>query len=336
MRPPCLIALCLSLWGAVPAGADRGRPTPLLEENLQTGKRVRIDASSQYLDAEFDRVLGPDSGFSTRELERVLDRLRGELRRERPRATPKLVVFLYPGATDVARLQGLPQIFVDIELVLDPCERTVCTDAIAKHIEMVGRAVGQPVLASGGHRFVFQVLILSSVLATQQGEAQLQKVPIADCITAAARRQGGQAWLDARQHAEDDYEPLCVKAIARQAALRRVPLTAPPRVSRDAEGVHVLMRARGERNRIESDVIGALGVAMAGLRQSPATPKEVQLEVELAVSMGRAVVRRFRAEGGPVGQYLDGRLDAGALWKSYISETTRRKDVTRLDFGSEP
>lgn len=326
------LCFCLSV-GVAPALAERGRPTPLLEADLQTGRRVRIDASSGELDAEFDRVLGADSGFSTRELELVLERLRAELRRERPRATPRLVVFLYPGAVALERLKALPQIFVDIEIVLDPCGPSVCREAAAKHIEMVGRAVERPVLITPSHRFVLKTLLLST--SERQGEAALHLVPIADCI-AAARPGGGLAWLTARERAEQDYEPLAVRAIAQKAQWRRVALTAPPRVRRDGAAVHALVRAHGDRGRLEQQVIDALAVALLGLRMSPATPKDLELEVELEVAGGRPPLRRFRAQGEPVGRFLDGSLGAMELWRSYIAEQTQRKDVTRLDLSSEP
>ena len=332
MRPGLLL-VCLALGTAAPSFAQRGRPTPLLEADLQTGRRVRIDASVEDLDAEFDRVLGAGSGFSTKDLERVLERLRAELRRERPRATPRLVVFLYPGSVELERLKALPQIVVDMELVLDPCERAVCREAVAKHREMVGRAVEKPVLITASHRFLFQTLILST--SVRAGDAALHQVPITDCIAAAARPGGGLAWIEGRERAAQGYEPLAVRAIAQRTAARRVALTAPPRVSRDAAGVHVLLRARGDRARLEQQVIDALAAALQGLRQNPTTPKEIELEVELEVP-GRPPLRRFRALGEPVGRYLDGGLGAAALWSSYVAEQTRRKDVTQLDFSGEP
>ena len=219
-----LLAALLLVAASTPALAQTS--TPLLQDDLAANKRTRIDAADDGLDALMG---GSGSGFSTRKLETVEDRLRADLKRERPRATPRLVIFLYPGKVSAQRLRALSEIFVDMELVIDPCDRSVCRDAVAHHIEMVGRAVGQAVIATQDYKIVFKDLRLQTSTPMHDAEVDSYLVPIADCIAAGKRPGGGRAWLDGRKKADTDYEPLLVKEITRNAQRRRVQLTAPRR-----------------------------------------------------------------------------------------------------------
>src|SRR5947209_884139 len=137
-----ILTLLLVLSGA--AHAQSNKETTLLQDDLQNNRRTKIDAPKDDLDAQLDAALGGPAGFSTRELEKIEDRIRNELKRDRPRATPRLIVFLYPGRISAEKLKSMAEVDVDIELVMDPCDRNVCREAVAKHIELVGRAVAQP------------------------------------------------------------------------------------------------------------------------------------------------------------------------------------------------
>ena len=302
----------------------------MYQDDFATGKRTKIDAPTDELDAQLDAALGGPQGFSTRDLEQIENRLRAELKRERPRATPKLVVFLYPGRVSAERLKSMAEIDVDIELVIDPCDRTVCRDAVARHIELVGRAVGKAVYASPGYKLVFKTLTLEAAGGARGDELSAQRIAIGDCITAAATPGGGLAWLDARAHAQEDFEPLMLKAVAHEASLRRVQLIGVPSVSRSGGSVDVSVRAKGDRNRLQQQVLDALVAEMTALRTSTATPPDVRLEVALDVPMRKVETHRYRAPGAGVAQMLDGKLDMSALWSTYVEEV--RQDAQRIGF----
>ena len=168
--------------------------TPLLLDDLAANKRTRIDAEGDG----FDALFAGGGGFSTKKLEVIEDRLRADLKRERPRATPRLVVFVYPGRVSVERLRALTEILVDMELVMDPCERSVCREAVGHHIEMVGRAVSTPVIATSEYKVVFKNLRLHTSTEVHGPVVESFLVPIAECIAASKEPRGGMAWLEAR------------------------------------------------------------------------------------------------------------------------------------------
>jgi len=312
------------------ARAQTAKETPLLEDDLQKNKRTRIDAPKDALDSALDDALGGPSGFSTKQLEKIEDRLRDELRRDRPRATPRLIVFLYPGKISAERLKAMSEVNVDIELVMDPCDRNVCKEAVAKHIELVGRAVGAPTVSGPGFKMTFQSVTLKTSTTLHDDEVQVWKVPIRDCVAASQRPGGGLAWLSAQDHAEESYEPIVIKAIARHAAQRRVSLKTPPSVKRAGGSVDVRLEVRGDRARTQQQAIDALAAAESGLRDNPKTPSSQALEIAVDTGM-RDGPRRFRAPGNPVGLYVDGRLSGGELWSSYVAEV--RKDAQAMSFS---
>ncbi|HZS36739.1 MAG TPA: hypothetical protein VFF06_07935 [Polyangia bacterium] len=314
------------------ARAQPARETPLLQDDLQSNRRTKIDAPKDDLDAQLDQALGGPQGFSTKELERIEDKIRAELRRDRPRATPRLIVFLYPGRVSAEKLKSMSEVYVDVELTMDPCDRNVCKDAVAKHIELVGRSVGQPVLSAPGYKLIFKQLTLKTSTQMHDQEVDVYQVPIADCIAAAARPGGGVAWLNAQQHADQDYEPIVTKAIARRAAERRVSLEGPPQVVRASGEVDVTLKVRGDRNRVQQVVLDALAAAAIGLRDNPKTPAQSQLDVSVDLQMRGAEPRRFRSQGAPVGLYVDRRLDGGALWSNYVQELKKEKGAQRMSF----
>ncbi|MSP61099.1 MAG: hypothetical protein EXR72_12290 [Myxococcales bacterium] len=325
-----LSVLLLALAAALPAAAEpSGRPTTLLEDDIQGNKRTKIDGAAGDLDAELEQALGGGAGFSTGELEKIEDRLRAALRSERPRATAKLVVFIYPGRVNVQKLRALAEVFVDVELVIDPCERSVCREAVGRHIELVGRSVLKAVHARANYKLVFKSLTLKTVTAMHDQELAVVRLPMAEAVTASAQAGGGMAWLDAQRRNEQEYEPLAIQAIAKQAASRRVVLAAPPQVTRDKgqKTVDTVLRVKGDRNRFQQQVLDALAAAQAGLRENPTTPPEVQLEVAIDIPMKKVETRRFRSPGQPVGLVLDGRLDSAALWANYVEEVKQGKEA---------
>ncbi len=326
MRVVAVIGLlCLG----VGARGDGTRETTLLQDDLAKNQRTRIDAPTDAFDADLDAALGGPQGFSTKPLEQIEDRIRAELRRDRPRATPRLIVFLYPGRVSAERLKAMRDINVDIELVMDPCDRSVCKEAVAKHIELVGRAVGQPTLSGANWKLSFQTLTLKTSTTLHDEEVAVYQVPVAACIAAARKPGGGIAWLDAQAHADEAYEPIVTRAIARHAAEHRVALAGPPSVKRGASMVDVLVKVRGDRSRTQQQAIDAFAACAAGLRDNPKTPAQSALEVDVDTGM-RDGLRRFRAPGNSVGLYLDGQLSGGTLWTTYVAEV--KKGQRELSF----
>jgi hypothetical protein len=319
-----LVCLCTVARG------DSARETTLLQDDLAKNQRTRIDAPKDAFDADLDAALGGPQGFSTKPLEQVEDRIRAELRRDRPRASPRLIVFLYPGRVDAERLKAMRNINVDIELIMDPCDRNVCKDAVGKHIELVGRAVGQATMSGGNWKLVFQTLTLKTSTTLHDEEVAVYQVPIAACIEAARRPGGGIAWLDSQSHAEEAYEPIVTKAIARHAAEKRVSLAAPPSVKKGSTVVDVLVKVRGDRNRTQYQAIDAFAACVAGLRENPKTPGQAALEVDVDTGT-RDPPRRFRAPGNPVGLYLDGQMSGGDLWSSYVAEIKKGQQQMSFD-----
>jgi hypothetical protein len=320
--------LLIVLMLASVARAQTAKETPLLEDDLSKNKRTRIDAPKDSFDASLDDALGGPAGFSTKQLEKIEDRLRDELRRDRPRATPRLIVFLYPGKISPERLKAMTEVNVDVELVMDPCDRNVCKEAVAKHIELVGRAIGQPVVSGPGFKMVFQTLTLKTSTTLHDDEVQVYQVPIKECVAASQRPGGGIAWLSKMDQAEQSYEPIVIKAIAKHAAERRVSLKAPPSVKRSGAGVDVSLTVKGDRSRTQQQCIDALAAAVAGLRDNPKTPSQQQLEIAVDTGLG---VRKFHSPGSPVGLYVDGRMSGGDLWSSYVAEV--RKDAQAMSFS---
>jgi hypothetical protein len=318
--------------GAGVAWAQPAKETPLLQDDLQSNRRTKIDAPKDSLDSALDDALGGPAGFSTRELEKIEDKIRAELKRDRPRATPRLIVFMYPGRISAEKLRSMSEVNVDMELIMDPCERTVCKEAVAKHIELVGRAVGQSVLAQPGYKLLFKLLTLKTSVQMHDAEVEVYQIPIADCILAGKKPGGGVAWLDAQKHADDAYEPIVTKAIARRASERRVSLAGPPSVKRGGNQVDVTLKVKGDRNRVQQQVIDALSAAAVGLRDNPKTPATVELEVSVDTNQRGVPERKFRSPGNPVGLYIDGRLGGGDLWSNYVEEVKKQAGAVRMGF----
>jgi hypothetical protein len=315
--------------------AAPGRETPLLEVDLRKGSKQAIDQAGSKEEAELDAALGSaigagDRSFSTQVLDGVQQKLVAEEKRERPRATPELIIFLYPGRVSAEKLRTLSEVNVDIELVIDPCERAVCKEAMAKQIELVGRAVGRPQLATARYKLVWKTLILHANTQFHDADVQEVRVPIGEAVSAAAKRGGGSAWLSARSRADTEYEPLVARAIAQAAQKRRVSLAGPPSVSRGGAEAAVTMRIHSDRNRVQQHVLDALAAAESSLRANPATPARQEIEVVTEGTMPSP--RRFRAQGSGVASWLDGQMSANQLWSTYVIEAKKQKGAQTMSF----
>ena len=312
-----------------------GRETPLLEVDLRKGSKQAIDQAGSKEEAELDAALGSAIGagersFSTQVLDGVQQKLVAEEKRERPRATPELIIFLYPGRVSAEKLKTLAEVNVDIELVINPCERAVCPEAMAKQIELVGRAVGRPQMSTPRYKLVWKTLILHANTQFHDHELQDVRVPIAEAVSAAAKRGGGSAWLAARSRADTEYEPLVARAIAQAAQRRRVSLAGPPSVSRGGNEAAVTMRIHSDRNRVQQHVLDALAAAETSLRANPATPARQEIEVVTEGTLPSP--RRFRAQGSGVASWLDGQMSANQLWSTYVIEAKKQKGAQTMSF----
>jgi hypothetical protein len=312
--------------------AQPAKETPLLEDDLQQNKRTKIDGAKDSFDSALDDALGGPSGFSTKELEKIEDRMRAELKRDRPRATPRLIMFLYPGRIDKDKLKRMSEVLVDIELVMDPCERNVCREAVAKHIELVGRAIGQPTLSAPGYKLTFKQVTLKTSTTMHDTELMVYQIPIPACIAASQKSGGGMAWLSSQDKAEQDYEPIVMKAIQRRANERRVSLGQPPKVLRSGGSVEVSLMVKGDRARVQQQAMEALGAAEAGLRDNPKTPPQTALDIAVETDQRGAAPRRFRSQGSSVGLWLDGKLSGGDLWANYVEEVKKQPGAQRMGF----
>jgi len=334
------VKTALTLWLAATASAQEGKPTPLLEVDLRSGARERIDEKAleeadEALDAALAEALGESAAnFSTRDLEQIESDLRAQLSRERPRSPAQVLIFVYPGRVNADRLRRLSEVSVDVELVIDPCDRAVCDDAIAKHIELVGRAVGKAVHERGRYKVVFKSAIVRAVVHFQSAETQEHRVPIADCVAAASKPGAGRKWLADRRRAAEEYERLVAKGVARAAQGRRLQLVSAPTVSRGDGTALVTLRVRTSRGQIERSVLDALSAAHKGLAENPATPRETEIEVELHTG-ARDGPRRFRAPGQSVGLWVEGELESGTLLASYVREIKKQADATAMDFSDD-
>ncbi len=322
-------------WGA-PAVARADKPTPLLEDDLRANKRKTIDAPVDAEDAALDAVLGGPKGFSTQELGAVEDRLRAVLKRDRPRTSPRLVVFLYPGRVSAERLKAMREVFVDIELTIDPCPRSLCDDALATHLEMVGRAVGAPAHRTAEFSLVYKMLTLTAESDVRGEEVVTVSVPVADAIEAGKQPGGARALMAARRRADTDYVPLMTRAITRQASGRRVPLAKPPGVARSASGVDVTLAMKADRARNDQHVLDALAAVAEALATSSATPSQGRLEVDIEAESRSVGPARYRCPLDAAQRYARGEIDSKALLASYVEQVDDDKGAQRMVLADAP
>lgn len=312
--------------------------TPLLEVDLKSGDETRIDADQIESDAALDAALSDalgDSGstFSTTKLDGIVKKIVQGLKVLRPRSPATLLVFVSPGRLNLERLRRLPEVNVDLELLIDPCDRSVCLDSVATHIELAGRSVGSPEIDAGGYKLAFRTLTIRTTTQFHDSETSAHLVPIEDAVAASVQRGGGRAWLDEAKNQEQKYEPLVSRAVARRAARRKVELDSAPEVTRADGEVSVLLKVLGDRARMEQIVMDSLAAAVEGMRQNQATPSMQQIEIEFMQPGWKP--RRFQAAGPSVAQWVDGKLEARALWTTYVREIKKRKGASEIEFGDD-
>lgn len=336
MTPPgrrvtTLLVLLLLSAVAVPARAER---TPLLKVDLQTGKKTAIDQRGPKtdVDKQLDALLDSSTGksFSTAELGKIESAVRRYLRATRPRAMPRLLLFVYPGRMTSAKLKELREVLIDIDLVVDPCGRTVCKDSVAKHLEIIGKSLKQAEIRTADYLVRFKSVTVRT--STQIGGAQYDIYSFsADEVVRAGRSGGGQQLVRRVQGAQQAYGREMAKAAARKIGLRRVRLVKTPRIERQASTVTVEIEIRSDRVRFQSHVLGALVGTMQALRQSSLTPSTVKLTVTAVIPHRKTSRRVFRSSGKAVLEHLDGRLTSRELWASYVVE--ERKDIKQMTFS---
>lgn len=325
---------------ALPAFAQEGKPTPLLEVDLRSGAMERIDGNAleadSALDAALAEAMGEDAAnFSTRDLEEIEKQIREQIDRERPRSPAQILIFVYPGRVHLDRLRRLSEVSVDVELLIDPCDRAVCDDAIGKHIELAGRAVGKQVHERGRYKVVFRTLVVRAVVHFREAETQEHRVPMQECVAAAGKPGAGRKWIDARRRAAEEFEPLVARATSKAAAGRRVQLLGSPTVSRQGGHAEVSLRVRASRGQAEQQVLDAMAAAVTALRENPAAPPTSEIEVELHTG-DRAGPRKFRAPGHSIALWVDGEMDASTLLASYVREIKKQPDgAETMDFSGD-
>ncbi|MBK6846595.1 MAG: hypothetical protein IPG96_03270 [Proteobacteria bacterium] len=330
-RRTALLILALALSTRL-AQAER---TALLELDLESGTQRRIDQrAGSALDDALDAVLGETGGgFTTADLARLAAALRRELRQAHSGSAARLLLFLYPGRISRSRLADLPEVLVDTDLLLDPCRRTVCREAIAEQLEVFGRALRQTLGRTRSARLHFQSVTVRAVSDAGARSFDAYRFT-ADQVLAAAARGGGRRLLDELERAEAGYEREMAQAIARRAQLRRVALTQTPQVARTEGRLAVELEFRSDRVRYESDVLAALAAATEALQGSSLTPAQVDLTAVALIRLRTTERRRFRCGAEPLRLWLAGRLSAAELWGTYL-RGDEPADAARLTFDGD-
>ncbi|MCK5797053.1 MAG: hypothetical protein KAI47_07720 [Deltaproteobacteria bacterium] len=324
------------LWGVgALSGVAHADRTQLLKVNLRSGHKTRIDKTGpkSAADRELDALLDNSTGksFSTAALDKIERAVRSYLRAAHPRAMPRLLLFLYPGRMTASRLKDLHEVLIDIDLIVDPCGRTVCKDSVAKHLEIIGKAIRQAEIRTKDYLIRFQNVTIRT--ATSIGGTQYDIYSFrADQVVAAGKRGGGGALVRRVQSAAAAYGRQMAKAVARKLRVYRVRLAKTPRVTRQAGLAQVALELRSDRVRYQSHLLGALLGTMQVLRTNKLTPESVKISVVAFIQRRHGTARRFHCSGRAVLQVLDGKLKKSALWSSYVNE--ERKDARQLSFSA--
>jgi len=326
--------LGLLLLAPVRGDADR---TKLVELDLKTGKRRAIDAgrpstqADRQLDAMLDGATG-GSAFSTKDLKSIEGALRRYLQAARPRAMPRLLLFLYPGRISKSRLKELREVLVDVDLLVDPCGRTVCHESVAKTVELLGKSLRQAVLRTRRYTVRFQSVTIRTVADVRGTDPEVFRFE-ADEVVRSGRAGNGRALVKRLTSAKESYVPQVTREVTRRVKSRRVALVGTPQVQRSRGSVSVAMEIRSDRTRYKTHVGAALIGAAEALAKNPLTPPSTQLRVVAEIRFRKVERRTFTCMGQPLKLHLQGRMSNSELWSSYINE--HRKGGTQLSFSDE-
>ena len=320
------------------ARADGKRPTPLLEVDLRTGTGRSFDnnkprtKADRDLDALLDKATG--ESFSSKELNKISSALRRFLRASRSRALPKMILFLYPGRISKTELRELRDVKVDVELVVDPCQRTVCRDAVGQHLELLGKSLKQEVLRTTSYAIKFANVTVRVRLDDSGGGSHETFTFSAAEVVQAGKRKGAGALLVKRALGQRaGYERSMVKLIVGRLRARRVRLRGTPRVTRVGRALSVEVTVKSDRVRYRAHVMGALIGAAEALGKSSITPADVQLTVTALVPMRKTKKKIFCCGIHPLQLHLRGRLSRADMWATYVVE--QKKKGRHLSFDDD-
>ena len=339
---PARYALPLLLGGALlqaagppAAHADSKRPTPLLEVDLKTGtKRCFYQSKPKTAaDKELDALLDETTGesFSSKELKKISGALRRFLRATRPRALPKMILFLYPGRISKVELRELREVKVEVELLVDPCQRTVCRDAVGQHLELLGKSLKQAVLRTSTYVIRFSSVTVRARQDTRGAGYETYRFSAAEVVAAGKRKGAGALLVKRAAGQRAGYVKSMTKLITRRLRARRVRVKGAVRVDRVGRALSVSLTVRSDRVRFKAHVLGALIGAAEALAKSSITPTDVTLTVTALIPMRGTKKRIFSCGVHPLRLHLRGRLPRAELWSTYIAE--QKKKGRHLSFG---
>jgi len=218
-----------------------------------------------------------------------------------------------------------------VELTVDPCSRSICTDSVAKSLELLGRSLRQAVIRTKKYTIRFGTVTVrtSTELAGQSYDDYRFE---ADEVVKASQAAGGGGQLVGRlQGAKESYPRAVLKEVSNRVKARRVSLSGVPIIRHDAKAVSVELEIRSDRVRFKSDVLAAmLGVAEA-LRKNPLTPPTQNIQVTAAVPFRTVEHRRFTCLGQALGLYLDGKMKQDEVWATYIVEKKKGGQQVTFD-----
>ena len=333
------LAIPLLLCSPPPAHAQR---TPLYQVDLERGTHRDYlssgggkGASDLALDALLDETT--DRTFSGKDLEQLAVAIKRYLSSARPRAMPRMMLFLYPGRISKGKLKELREVKVDIELLVDPCGRSVCSDAMARHLEVVGQAMRTTRLGGDAYRITFESVRLRRRLDLPGADFEELRFSAEEVVTAGKTPGGGRALVNRLSKARAGYEPRMAKEIQRRLKVRRMSLAGPPQISRTPARVSVELQVRSDRVRCKGHVLRALAETGTALRDNALTPAAGQLKVTALVNAHGATRRVFTCDYRPLLLHVGGRLSSGELWTTYVVETSKKgRRMTFDDSGEIP
>jgi hypothetical protein len=332
---PVAVAVAVLLAVTPDGRADKTR---LLEVDYKTGAKRRIDgqepktAADRELDGLLDKAAG-GATFTSDDLERIEKALRRYLDAVRPRATPRLLLFLYPGRISLNGLRELREVVVDIDLLVDPCSRTVCRDSVGQTVELLGKAMRQAVLRTSRYTIRFGSITIRTTTEVQGTTFDVYRFSSEEVVESGQAQGGGRKLMARLQAAEDRYEPEMTKEITRCIRARRVSLSKSPVLERDRSSISVTLEIQSDRVRYKEHVLAALAGAAEALRKSPLTPPSAQLRVLASIPFKRVETRTFTCFGQPLGLYLGGKLSQTEIWSTYIVE--QKKGQKKLSFDDD-